>query len=253
MPWRCTELNERGNAYAIFVSEVMLQQTQVERVRVKFAEFMRVFPAPQVLAKATVGEMIAVWKGLGYNRRALNLKRAMEIVVESYGGTIPLDIKKLDALPGIGPATAAAIYTYTLNKPSVFIETNIRSVFIDAFFKDKANVADSELLPLIEATVDQENPREWYYALMDYGTMLKRTRTNPSRASKHHAKQSKFEGSHRQVRGKLLEIFLAKKSLNEVAIKRAHQNLDPQKISKALNELVKEGFLKKVRGGFTLP
>lgn len=252
MPWRCTEQNERVSAYDIFVSEVMLQQTQVDRVRVKFAEFLAEFPTPEALARATVGEVITVWKGLGYNRRALNLKRAMEIVVASYSGKIPLDIEKLDALPGIGPATAAAIYTYTTNNPSVFIETNIRSVFIDAFFKNKAEVTDAELLPLIAEVVDQKNPREWYYALMDYGTMLKRTRKNPSRASKHHAKQSKFEGSHRQVRGKLLEILIAKKSLTEVAIKRAHKNLDPQKISKALNELVKEGFLKKERGGFTL-
>ncbi len=258
MPWR-----ETSDPYRIWISEIMLQQTQVDRVREKYEEFLSEFGTIEELAAASVGEVLKVWKGLGYNRRALHVKKSAEIVMKDFKGLFPRTIEALDALPGIGHATAAAILVYAFNQPHVFIETNIRTVFIDYYFKKELvqnplhKISDTELLPLIQAALDLKNPREWYYALMDYGSMLKRTRVNPSRASKHYVKQSKFEGSDRQLRGKILELYLQtsqekKKnfSLRKVQqavaknrdIDNASKNKAQKRISKIFVDLKKEGF-----------
>jgi A/G-specific adenine glycosylase len=120
---------------------------------------------------------------------------------------------ELDALPGIGPATAASIYCFTYNKPIVFIETNIRKVFLFHFFSERDEVGDDELIPFIHDTMDVENPREWYYALMDYGSYLSKIVPNPNRKSKQYVRQAKFEGSDRQIRGRLLRDHLAGKKI----------------------------------------
>lgn len=203
MPWR-----ETHDPYRIWISEIMLQQTQVDRVRQKYAEFISCFPTVQVLANAPMAVILKLWQGLGYNRRALHLKKAAEIIVEQYNATIPSSITALISLPGIGPATAGAIRTYAWNLPNIFIETNIRSVFIHHFFPTKKNITDAQLVPYIQSALDTKNPREWCYALMDYGSYLKRTQLNPSRASKHYTRQSKFQGSNRQLRGKILAMYV---------------------------------------------
>jgi A/G-specific adenine glycosylase len=203
LPWR-----ETIKPYWVLLSEIMLQQTQVPRVMVKFAEFTERFPGFEELANATPAEVLATWQGLGYNRRGLFLHKAAQMIVGEYGGKVLKSVELVDSLPGIGQATAAAIVTYTYNIPTVFIETNVRRVFLHHFFSDKTDVADAELLPIVEAAVDKENPRDWYYALMDYGTYLAKTVENPNRKSKHYSVQSKFEGSNRQVRGALLRFFV---------------------------------------------
>lgn len=199
LPWRRTR-----DPYAVLVSEVMLQQTQVPRVVPKYEAFLEAFPTPQALAIAPLDEVLRVWSGLGYNRRALNLKRAAEAIVAEHGGRVPDALEALTALPGIGHATAAQVLAFAFDTGVPFIETNIRSVYLHEFFGDVEDVPDAAILPLVEATMPAEDAREWFWALMDYGTHLKAMLPNPSRRSRHHVRQGRFEGSNRQLRGRLL-------------------------------------------------
>jgi A/G-specific adenine glycosylase len=203
LPWR-----ETSDPYRIMVSEVMLQQTQVERVAARFPPFMVQFPDVTALAAAEFATVLAAWQGLGYNRRALALKRAAETVVDRFEGVLPGTRRELASLPGIGPYTAGAIMAFAFDLPEVFIETNIRTVFIHRFFPEGNAIHDREILPLVEATMDRSHPRQWYNALMDYGVVLKREQINPSRRSIHHQKQSPFAGSNRQLRSALLRTIL---------------------------------------------
>lgn len=241
--YRPMEWRDTIEPYYVLVSEIMLQQTQVNRVKEKFAEFIKKFPTIDDLAKAELDEVIATWSGLGYNRRAIFLKKAAEQICSKHDSKIPDDHTLLTDLPGIGKATASAILVYAYNKPEVYIETNIRTVFIYHFFPDSETVTDDELMPFIEETVDETNPREWYWALMDYGTHLKKTVGNLSRKSKSYTKQSKFEGSKRQKRGLILKTLLntPKLTIEEVANTINTQTDEASEISK---QLVKEGFIE---------
>jgi len=194
--------------YRIVVSEIMLQQTQTTRVAEKFDAFIATFPSFRSLAEAPFHEVLRLWKGLGYNRRAQALQKIALFVCNDFNGTLPSDPIILQTFPGIGKATARSIVTFAFNLPSVFIETNIRTVFIYFFFANQHMITDQQIEPHVAATVNQINPREWYYALMDYGVMLKKMVGNVSRLSAHHHKQSKFEGSERQVRGQILQQLL---------------------------------------------
>lgn len=230
------------NPYAVVVSEIMLQQTQTHRVAPKFDQFMAAFPSWKELAHASVSDVISAWQGLGYNRRALALQKIAHKVVYEHHEILPNNPEILVTFPGIGPATAASISAFAFNIPTVFIETNIRTVFIHTFFKDQTAVYDKELLPLVTATLDTTNPREWYYALMDYGVMLKKMHPNPSRKSKHHIKQSKFEGSFRQIRGAILRLLTQHPTLTkQQLIERI--NKGDERITKALQQLHHEGFI----------
>ena len=239
LPWR-----SHPTPYNVFISEVMLQQTQVPRVIQKFEEFMKVFPDFATLAKAQLPELLKVWSGLGYNRRALNLKKAAQIIIDQHNGNLPESIQELDALPGIGPATAASIAAFAFNKPVVFIETNVRSVFIHHFFAGQQQVTDTQLLPLVEKTLDRANARKWYSALMDYGSMLKKQQDNPSQKSKHYTKQSKFIGSDRQIRGALLKLFISNPSLTHSQV-LAQLPFDASRINIILKDLKEEGFIQE--------
>ncbi|HWA64417.1 MAG TPA: A/G-specific adenine glycosylase [Candidatus Paceibacterota bacterium] len=231
--------------YRIFVSEIMLQQTQASRVIEKYRRFIKLFPSFQVLAAAPTADVLRAWQGLGYNRRALFLQRAARIVVDRWKGDLPADPALLVALPGVGPNTAGSIAAFAFNKPVVFIETNIRRVFIHFFFKDAASVPDAAIREYISQTLDSRRPRDWYYALMDYGAMLAKTISNPNRRSRHYAKQSRFEGSFRQVRGEILRF------LNQTASSTARiavgTSREPAVVAKALAILEKEGFIVRSR------
>ena len=239
------------NPYYVIVSEIMLQQTQVDRVIHKYEQFIVAFPTLELLAQAPVADVLAVWQGLGYNRRALALQQFAKRVQEEYAGMFPQDPEVLCTFKGIGKATAASICAFAFNKPTVFIETNIRSVYIHCFFSDSYEVKDAEIMPLIEQTLDNKNPRSWYYALMDYGVMLKKKHKNPSRKSAHYVVQSKFEGSDRQIRGMILKLLLEHTVMKEddffAAIER-----DTQRISSILTVLSKEGFIQEKKGFYTL-
>lgn len=236
-PWR-----KRQTPYRVVVSEIMLQQTQAPRVVEKYNAFMQAFPRVEDLARAENREVLKLWSGLGYNRRALFLKRMAEVIVSEYNGKFPKTIKELKKLPGIGPYTAAAVYAFAYNKPHVCIETNIRTVFLYHFFaKTKRQVSDSELLPLIEEALDRENPREWYAALMDYGTYLKAVLPNPSRKSAHHTTQSKFKGSNREVRGTLMRVLVEKAQ----TLEGLKKHVTDTRVNTVLQGLVKEGLVQK--------
>jgi len=223
----------------------MLQQTQVDRVIPKYLLFIKTFPDFKTLVKGNVSDLLTAWKGLGYNRRALNLKKTAEIVTEKYGGKVPKDTASLLELPGIGPATAGDIQAFAWNIPATVIETNIRSVYIHFFFPKKKNIHDKDILKLIEKTVDQKNPRDWYYGLMDYGAMLKRTVGNASTKSAHYKKQSLFKDSNRKLRADILFLLHDKKHIQEEEL-LTHFN--DERSMKNIENLSKEGFIKKKDG-----
>lgn len=250
LPWRDTT-----DPYKILVSEIMLQQTQAERVIPKYLAFIQEFPDFKTLATAPLPKLLAAWQGLGYNRRALSLQKAAREVVEKYQGKLPPDPKLLEELPGIGPATAASIVVYAFNLPFVFIETNVRTVFIHLFFNNKTGVTDQELLPLVTKMIPPKEARRWYNALMDYGVMLKKEFKNPSRKSAHHTKQSRFTGSSRQVRGTILALLTKKspRTLGELSQQLATlPQATPKTVNTLLVQLEKEGFLKKVGNKISL-
>ncbi|MDD5492603.1 MAG: A/G-specific adenine glycosylase [bacterium] len=246
MPWR-----ETRDPYHILVSEVMLQQTQVSRVLDKYRQFITVFPTLQDLAKASLKEVLTIWQGLGYNRRALALCKLAKIVVSQYGGKIPSDQELLQSLPGIGEATAGALCAFAFDQPVVFIETNIRSVFIQCFFKGKTSISDRQLLPLIAKTLDENDPRNWYYALMDYGVFLKEQQPNPGRKSRHYQKQSRFAGSNRQHRGAILKLLLRYEQLevNKISVLI---KAEPAKTKIILNTLCREGLVREKNGKYAV-
>ena len=268
LPWRRTY-----DPYAIWISEVMLQQTQVSRVDGRWQRWLEHFPTVDALAAAAPSDVLEEWQGLGYNRRALAVHRAAQAISEA-GGVFPQDQKELVKLPGIGPATAAGIRAFAFNLHGVYLETNVRTVFLHELYPQAEGVPDSELIPLVELTcpasvstaagTDTANaatteltPRSWYYALLDYGAYLKKTIPNPSRRSKSHVKQSRFEGSHRQKRAELLRVLLAHKDeggaefetlhqeLCQIEVHAGRETLDEQVTLGLLEELAKEGFCQK--------
>jgi A/G-specific adenine glycosylase len=240
LPWR-----EGNDPYRVLVSEVMLQQTQVERVIPKFAAFLSRFPTPAALADADLPDLLAAWQGLGYNRRALNLQRAARMIVGEWGGTIPDNPAQLQQLPGIGPYTAGAIAAFAFNRPEVFLETNIRSVLLHFFFSDASEVSDTSLLPIAAAVLDHQHPRDWYNALMDYGSDLKRRFPNPSRRSRQHTVQSRFEGSDRQIRGAVLRLLLGTSGGMSRHSMQKQLDVEVVRFMRILVGMVKDGFIQK--------
>ena len=186
----------------------MLQQTQVERVTTKYSEFIAAFPDFTSLANASLQEVLRVWQGMGYNRRAVALKEIAVRVIRDFNGMLPDSVDVLATLPGIGRATASSIAAFAFNLPAVFIETNIRRVFIHFFFQDKQNIKDPDILLLVEKTLDRRNPGAWYHALMDYGVLLKRQFPGLNKRSAHYQKQTPFQGSNRQMRGRILKTLI---------------------------------------------
>lgn len=224
MPWRVPEPDGNFDAYKILVSEMMLQQTQVARVVPKFTEFVAKFPALEDLAAASLGDVLKAWQGLGYNRRAKFLHAAAQALISKEA---PWKREDLVVLTGIGPNTAGAILAYAYNQPVTFIETNIRTVFIHHFFQDQTGVSDADIRPLIEQTLDYNKPREWFWALMDYGAFLKSTVGNVNTSSKNYAKQSKFSGSRRQIRGHVIRLLADKaQTLAELQIQITDERLE---------------------------
>jgi A/G-specific adenine glycosylase len=238
-PWRHTT-----DPYNIYVSEIMLQQTQVERVLGKYEEFITEFPDFAVLAGAPLEDVLRVWQGMGYNRRAKALKEGAKRVVNEFNGSLPDDTEILSTFPGIGKATACSIAAFAFNKPVVFIETNIRRVFIHFFFHDQEAIQDSDILPLVEKTLDRSDPKQWYYALMDYGSMLKKHIQNPNRRSAAYTRQSRFEGSDRQVRGLVLKKLLEKGEMDENEL-IALINENRERVEKIIHQMKHEGFIQQ--------
>ncbi len=238
MPWR-----ETSDPYAIFLSEVMLQQTQVGRVTEKYRQFIALFPDFAALAAASPAAVVRAWQGLGYNRRALFLHRAAQQVIDRFEGELPQNLTELESLPGVGPATARSIAAFAFNAPVVFIETNIRRVFIHHFFPEETDVSDKKLLPLIERALPERRAREWYWALMDYGSHLGRVLPNPNRRSRHYVRQSAFIGSKREIRGHVLRL-LVDGALKETQLADALRGFSYQG-REIIEQLIAEGFIER--------
>ena len=230
--------------YNVLVSEIMLQQTQTGRVSQKFMNFVEKFPDFLALSKAPLEDVLKVWQGLGYNRRAIALKKISDIVINNYHGKLPDSIEILKLLPQIGNNTASSIVSFAFNIPTVFIETNIRRVYIYFFFHNKNNINDKEIIPIVEKTIDKSNPREWYYALMDYGVMLRKSHPELHKKSMHYRKQAPFKGSNRQIRGELLKLLIRVKTLKKSELENKFKNISPDRLRRILFQLGKEGFIK---------
>lgn len=239
MPWRDEITPDR-----VVVSEIMLQQTQVPRVLKKFDEFIQIFPDFAALAQASLEEVLRAWQGLGYNRRAKYLLQIAQEIMNRWDGIVPDDPAVLQTLPGIGGATAGSIVVFTYDRPVVFIETNVRRVFIHHFFQDRMDVSDKEIYPVLSRTLDQTHPREWYYSIMDYGTFLAGAIENPNRRSSHYAVQSKFSGSDREIRGRILKVLLDE---GPAAGDIIHQKIQSEKerTVRILGQMIDEGLLMK--------
>ena len=246
MPWRTT-----GDPYCILTAEIMLQQTQVERVKIKYAEFLSAFPTLAALAIASLEDVLRVWQGLGYNRRALALKRCAEEIISRFNGQFPRDTGELESLPGIGPYSARAVAAFAFGIAEPLIETNIRTVFIHYFFHGRDKVSDREIMPLVAATLDRHNPRQWYYALMDYGVWLKQTHPNPGRRSRHHVQQSRFEGSNRQLRSRLLRAVMANPGISAAEL-AGQLGAERGAVERNLADMEQEGFLCRTGSKYLL-
>lgn len=245
-PWR-----ETKDPYRILVSEIMLQQTQTDRVVPKYLAWLEAFPDAASLAGAPFSSVLQLWVGLGYNRRARYLQEACKAVLERFGGVFPSDPESLETLPGIGHYTARAVSTFAFGKPNVFIETNIRAVYIFFFFPGREEVSDAEILELVGETVDETDSRSWYYALMDYGADLKRKVKNPNRQSRHYTRQSKFEGSPRQARGAIVRHLAAQGSskLEDIALA---ESIPYERLASAARRLVDEGLVCETDGVYRI-
>lgn len=243
-PWR-----ETRDPWAILVSEVMLQQTQTERVVPKYLAWMEAYPEPSRLAKASLAEALGLWSGLGYNRRALAL-RAAAAAIATAGG-IGDSEEELLALPGVGRYTARAVLAFAFGKPVALIETNIRSVYLHHFFQGEDRVPDSRIERVVEATMDRDDPRTWYYALMDYGVELKRTLGNPNVRSAHYARQSSFADSNRRIRGAILRELGSRGPAGADAIAAALP-FSRERVDAALAELMAEGFVAESAGTYRI-
>jgi len=247
LPWRKTT-----DPYQILVSEIMLQQTQVDRVIPKYKTFIAQFPNVASLAKGSLKDVLNMWQGLGYNRRAQNLYKCAQIVVDKLGGAFPKTRDGLKALPGIGVYTSAAVSVFAYNQPCVFIETNIRAVYIHTFFPDNEPVSDKQLEPYIKATLSKRNPCRWYNALMDYGVYIKKLHGNPARKSKHHTTQSRFEGSDRQIRGMIIKILGKVESMSTREL-ISQIDREPERIKTIINQLAGEGLIAIKKTRLSLP
>ena len=247
LPWRKTT-----DPYRILVSEVMLQQTQVERVRGYYAAWLKRFPTVKALADASLADVLTAWQGLGYNRRAKMLHDAAKTVMQEYKGKMPTDPELLVQLPGVGPYTARAVAAFSTNADVVFIETNLRTVVLHHFFAGKDGVSDTEILSILAEAFPKGRAREWYAALMDYGSHLKRSGVKVNAKSKGYAKQAAFAGSGRQARGAILKE-LAKGAANGRRIIGLLGDDRTEQMSEQLKKLLAEGMIQKEGARYALP
>lgn len=238
LPWRKTK-----DPYKILVSELMLQQTQVERVIPFYNSFIKKFPTAAVLAKAPLSSVLRAWQGLGYNRRAKFLHEAAKQLVALK--KFPRSAEEIEELRGVGHYTARAVAAFAFNAPEVFVETNIRTVFFwHSDFLRQHEVADKDLLPLIAHALkaSRMEPREFYAALMDYGAHLKRQGVRLNSKSKHYAKQSKFKGSARELRGAILRELLQHRASLSTLVHRIPATKED--LARELARLAAEGLIK---------
>lgn len=238
LPWRIPEDDATFDPYKILVSEFMLQQTQVGRVVPKYQAFITAFPNMAALANARLADVLQAWSGLGYNRRA---KYLYETAVRLADTKQPWSLEQLTACNGIGYNTAAATLVYAFNQPYVFVETNIRTVYIHHFYPQLQTVDDALIVHKLTETLDTARPREFCWALMDYGTYLKRSGVKNSARSKHYARQTTFAGSRRQIRGNVIKTVAQTGSLR---LDELRDVITDKRLEEVLHELQREGLVE---------
>lgn len=242
LPWRRTR-----DPYKILVSEIMLQQTQVSRVREKYPEFLEVFPDVRALAAASLSDVLRVWIGLGYNRRAKFLHEAAQEIVRVHGGRVPKDSAALRALPGVGEYTAAAVRAFAYGIPETLVETNIRTAITHHFFSaHRQKVHDADVRRIAKRLASAQRQRDWHAALMDYGAHLKANGVRMNQRSAHYTRQKAFKGSLREVRGAILrELHKKKPTLGTLSFAKSRVRL-------ALTALARDGLIHKEGGRWHL-
>ncbi len=241
LPWRKT-----ADPYKILVSEIMLQQTQVDRVIPKFEMFIKRFPSVRSLVQAPLKDVLIAWQGLGYNRRGKLLQDAAKLILSEHKGRVPRRRADLEKLPAIGPYTAGAIRAFAFNEPDDFLETNIRTVLIHEYFQNTKKVDDTKLLKMLPQLRGKVSSRLFYSAMMDYGAYLKRQGIKLNSKSKHYTKQKPFKGSDREVRGAILHSLAENRSLATLTFPKP-------RVRKALAGLLKEGLISNGKSGYRLP
>jgi A/G-specific adenine glycosylase len=229
----------------------MLQQTQVSRVVPKYEAWLKAFPGVDDLAAAPLGAVLSLWSGLGYNRRAKWLKESASAIVDRHDGTVPRSIDQLDALPGVGPYTARAVAAFAFGSREPFIETNIRRVFIHFFFQGREGgdkIRDAEILPLVDRSLEGQEPRHWFYALMDYGSALPSVVRNPNRLSSVYVKQAPLKGSKREARGIVLKSIA--RGVTDIARMALESGTELKRLEEAGRALLNEGMVAERPEGY---
>ncbi len=252
-PWRATR-----DPYRVLVSEVMLQQTQAARVVTAYRSFVRRFPNPRALAAAPRRAAIEAWDGLGYNRRAIALAEAARAIVREHGGRVPSDPVALQSLPSVGPYTAAAVASLAFGRPVAAIDTNARRVVARALLgTEPTDVRPAALRSTAEGWLDRRDPGAWNQALMDLGREVCRRRplcevcplkascrfvtsgAAPRAARRRHAA---FEGSFRQVRGRVVRVLRGRVRVTLGVLARETE-LPYGRVADAVAALASEGLV----------
>ncbi|HEX8916862.1 MAG TPA: A/G-specific adenine glycosylase [Chloroflexota bacterium] len=232
LPWR-----GETDPYRILVSEVMLQQTGVERVRAKYLEFIARFPSIRQLAEASTADVVRAWQGLGYNRRALNLKRTAEIVCRDHGGRLPDSTSELERLPGIGRYTSRAVACFAFGMQVEVVDTNVRRI-LSMVAGRPLNTRETE--DLARALLPPGRAADWNQALMDYGALVYRAK--PARTGK---KPEPFASTNRFWRGRIVDTLRGHDtlSLTELLHMLAYPNRDEQRVRTLVHALHEEGMV----------
>lgn len=273
LPWRHTH-----DPYAVMVSEVMLQQTQVDRVKNYWPAWLDRWPTFENLANAPTADIIRAWAGLGYNRRAVNLKRAAEFILKEGSFTYFDTLAKLQTIPGIGPGTAGALMNFVWNIDTPFLEVNIKRILqrlaigpetINGWAKDK------ELMEVAKAVLPANKARIWPHALMDFGALACRPNDpfcetcplgkilppkrllDKSKPSTLHPKPSiKFETTNRYWRGQILKaLHTQSQSVSNLyrELLKLNPELAPNRFKQLANDLKQDGLIIIKHNRVSLP
>ena len=240
----------------------MLQQTQVLRVRAKYTEFLKAFPTVHTLAKASLGEVLSVWSGLGYNRRAKYLHECAKEVVRTCDGRFPKDETELKKLPGIGSSTAAALASFAFDGESPMIDTNIRRILVRVFFKTTIP-SDRELYLFAKTLIPEGEGRMWNYAMLDVGATLCTARNHSHKCPLmrlhgdvadfvYKKPQTKFTDSRRFYRGRILQLLAKEKEVSRLMLEKSIGKKIPE-MPEILRDLKDEGLIMIRRGKIALP
>jgi len=265
LPWRRTR-----DPYKILVSEIMLQQTQVHRVMQKYTEFLKAFPTVEKLAAAKPADVIRIWKGLGYNRRALYLQSAAQMVVDRHAGTFPSELQTLKQLPGVGEYTARALLSFAFGESVVMMDTNHRRFYQRVLF-GRTPRSDEKLLRMAEQTFPKRSAYHWNQALMDLGQFVCTERSpvcklpflekycracaGVGRPPKKIPRKNtvRFRDSDRYYRGRIVDALREEGKIIDSTLERLCGDISVVRKEKIIDKLEKDGLIKRLKASIVLP